>query len=137
MKEASHTKSSTVRNLRVVPEVGLVEAGDRGLSGRLAGKVSEQLELFAARMREGLLAASVAIGLDVMGEFVEAEVHRQGRRQGQARQGPRRVSPRHRGRQGHPRRAAPWGSGWSSPRSSHPVGPGEYWGWVERRPFWP
>ena len=74
MKEASHTKSSTVRNLRVVPELGLVDLADPGLSGRLAGKVSEQLELFAARMREGLLAASVVIGLEVMGELVDAEV---------------------------------------------------------------
>jgi putative transposase len=30
--------------------------------------------VFAAQMRQGLLAASVAIGLDVMGELVEAEV---------------------------------------------------------------
>jgi len=47
---------------------------DRSLSERLGGSVSEQLELFAERMREGLLAASVAIGLEVMGELVEAEV---------------------------------------------------------------
>ena len=40
----------------------------------MAGKVGDQLELFAARMREGLLAASVAIGLDVMGELMAAEV---------------------------------------------------------------
>jgi len=47
---------------------------ERSLSERLAGSVSEQLGLFAERMREGLLAASVAIGLEVMGELVEAEV---------------------------------------------------------------
>jgi len=47
---------------------------DRSLSERLAGKLDEQLGLFAERMREGLLAASVAIGLEVMGELVEAEV---------------------------------------------------------------
>ena len=41
---------------------------------RLAGRVGDQLELFAARMREGLLAASVAIGMDVMGELMAAEV---------------------------------------------------------------
>ena len=52
--------------------VGSVE--DRSLQERLAGSVSEQLGLFAERMREGLLAASVAIGLEVMGELVEAEV---------------------------------------------------------------
>ncbi len=32
------------------------------LADRLAGKVGEELMLFASRMREGLLAASVAIG---------------------------------------------------------------------------
>jgi transposase-like protein len=41
---------------------------------RLGGNVDEQLGLFAERMREGLLAASVAIGLEVMGELQEAEV---------------------------------------------------------------
>lgn len=44
------------------------------LAERLAGKVGEQLVLFAQRMQEGLLAASVAIGRDVMAEFMEAEV---------------------------------------------------------------
>jgi hypothetical protein len=73
--EASHTKSSVGR-LRILPELGLVDLSDPGLSGRLAGRVSEQLEVFSSRMREGLLAASVAIG-------------------GQARPGPRRVPPRH------------------------------------------
>ena len=74
MKEASHTKRSSTRSLRIVPEVGLVDLSDPALGERLAGKVSGQLELFAARMREGLLAASVAIGLEVMGELVDAEV---------------------------------------------------------------
>ena len=58
----------------MLPEIGLVDAADPLLAERLAGKVSDQLELFAAQMRHGLLAASVAIGLDVMGELVEAEV---------------------------------------------------------------
>jgi hypothetical protein len=53
---------------------GLRLVEDRSLAERLAGGVSEQLGLFAERMREGLLAASVAIGLEVMGELVEAEV---------------------------------------------------------------
>src|SRR5712691_830786 len=74
MKEASHTKSSAASTLRLVPEFGLVDVSDPGLAERLAGKVSEQLDLFASRMRQGLLAASVAIGLDVMGELVDAEV---------------------------------------------------------------
>jgi putative transposase len=72
--QASHTMTASARSLRLVPEIGLVDLADPSLSERLAGKVSEQLEVFAARMREGLLAASVAIGLDVMGELIDAEV---------------------------------------------------------------
>ena len=70
MKEASHTAVTTgVAGLWLLPSLE-----DRSLSERLAGKVGEQVELFADRMREGFLAASVAIGLEVMGELVEAEV---------------------------------------------------------------
>lgn len=70
MKEASHTAVTTPE-----PPLRLVASGDeRSLAERLAGSASEQLGLFAERMREGLLAASVAIGLEVMGELVEAEV---------------------------------------------------------------
>jgi putative transposase len=72
-KEASHTKPSSSR-LRLLPEIGLVDLADPGLSERLAGKVSDRLETFASTMRDGLLAASVAIGLDVMGELVDAEI---------------------------------------------------------------
>jgi transposase-like protein len=76
-KQASHTNASSTSSLpslRLLPEIGLVDLDDPGLSERLAGKVSEQLEAFAAQMRHGLLAASVSIGLDVMGELVDAEV---------------------------------------------------------------
>jgi putative transposase len=72
--QASHTTSASRSSLRLVPEIGLVSAADPALAERLAGKVSEQLEAFAAQMREGLLAASVTIGLDVMGELIDAEV---------------------------------------------------------------
>jgi hypothetical protein len=65
MKEASHRKSMSASTLCLVPEFGLVDVSDPGLSERLAGKVSERLEPFASRMRQGLLAASVAIGLEV------------------------------------------------------------------------
>src|SRR5580704_13528031 len=55
--------------------LALIGSGDdRSLLGRLAGSVDEQLGLFAERMRQGLLAASVAIGLEVMSELQEAEV---------------------------------------------------------------
>ncbi len=73
-KQASHTTSASASTLRLLPEIGLVDLADPGLSERLAGKVSEQLEAFAAQMRQGLLAASVANGLDVLGELAEAEV---------------------------------------------------------------
>jgi putative transposase len=72
--QASHTKSTITSSLRLVPEIGLVDLGDASLPERLAGRVSEQLEGFATQMRQGLLAASVAIGLGVMGELVDAEV---------------------------------------------------------------
>jgi transposase-like protein len=73
-KQASHTTSTTAGSLRLVPEFGLVNLADPGLPERLAGKVSEQIEAFAAQMRQGLLAASVTIGLGVMGELIDSEV---------------------------------------------------------------
>lgn len=72
--EASHTKSAIAPMLRILPDLGLVDLADPSLSERLAGKVSGQLEVFASRMREGLLAASVTIGLEVMGELIDVEV---------------------------------------------------------------
>ena len=74
MKKSSHMSSSRAGSLRLLPEVGLVDLADASLPARLAGRMSEQLELFASHMREGLLAASVAIGLDVMGELIDADV---------------------------------------------------------------
>src|SRR5215203_2548851 len=64
--QASHTTTTRMSSPRLLPEIGLVDLVDPSLS--------EQLEAFASRMREGLLAASVAIGLDVMGELVDADV---------------------------------------------------------------
>jgi putative transposase len=69
-KEGSHTAVTTRRG-----GLRLVGAGvERSLLERLAGNVDEQLGLFADRMREGLLAASVTVGLEVMSELQEAEV---------------------------------------------------------------
>ena len=49
------------RRLTIVPGVGLLDLDATGkgeLVERLAGKVGDRLELFAARMREGLLPRS-------------------------------------------------------------------------------
>ena len=93
--QASHTKSASATTLRLVPEIGLVDLADPGLGERLAGTVSEQLEVFAAQMRNGLLAASVAIGLDVMSELVEAEVTELAGPKGKGRHDPNRSAYRH------------------------------------------
>jgi hypothetical protein len=52
----------------------LVGATALGLDERLAGRLDGHLARFAEHMREGLLAASVAVGLEVMGELMAAEV---------------------------------------------------------------
>jgi putative transposase len=76
-KNASGNDASKSR-LTILPGVGLVDLDDpkltQQLAERLAGKVGDEMLLFATRMREGLLAASVAIGLEVMGELMQAEV---------------------------------------------------------------
>jgi putative transposase len=52
----------------------LVGTATLGLAERLAGRLDGHLARFAEHMREGLLAASVAVGLEVMGELLPAEV---------------------------------------------------------------
>jgi len=52
----------------------LVPTGSLGLPERLAGRVDAHLALFAEHLREGLLAASTAVGLEVMSELMAAEV---------------------------------------------------------------
>src|SRR5919106_426282 len=91
--QASHTKSPKTNSLRLVPEIGLVDLADPSLPERLAGKVSDQLEVFATQIRHGLLAASVTIGLDVMGELIDAEVTEIAGPKG--RHNPDRVANRH------------------------------------------
>ncbi len=72
---ASHNTNKTAPDsepaeprLTILPGLGLVDLGDPTVAGRLAerlaGKVGDEVMLFADRMREGLLAASVAIGLE-------------------------------------------------------------------------
>jgi hypothetical protein len=69
----SHTpvpadETTDPERLRLVPTATL------GLAERLAGRLDGHLARFAEHMREGLLAASVAVGLDVMAELMDAEV---------------------------------------------------------------
>jgi hypothetical protein len=52
----------------------LVSSVESGLTERLAGRVDGHLAAFAEHMREGLLAASTAVGLEVMAELMDAEV---------------------------------------------------------------
>lgn len=77
-KELPGTVSELVgRRFRIVPGVGLVDrdVNDHAqLLERVTGKVGAELLAFAERMREGLLAASVGIGLEVLGELMTAEV---------------------------------------------------------------
>jgi hypothetical protein len=54
--------------LRLVPTTTL------GLAERLAGRLDGHLARFAEHLREGLLAASTAVGLEVMAELMAAEV---------------------------------------------------------------
>jgi len=67
---SSHTHTSL---LRLLPEFGLVDLADPGLGDRLAETGARHLETFAGELRRGLLAASVAIGLDVSGEMLVAD----------------------------------------------------------------
>jgi len=83
--QSSHTaetgapveKCGKKRTISIAPGAGTAGTAKAKLAPelaeRLGGKVSEELALFASRMKEGLLAASVAIGLEVMGELMEAD----------------------------------------------------------------
>src|SRR5262245_110131 len=51
----------------------LVGASTAGLPKWLAGRVDEHLAAFAARMTQGLLAASTAVGLEVMAQLMQVE----------------------------------------------------------------
>jgi putative transposase len=85
--------SSVEPRLQLLPGIGLVDLSHPELTGRLAGIASQQLELFGAKMRDGLLAASVAVGLGVLGEFLAAEVTEKAGPKG--RHDPARATTRH------------------------------------------
>jgi hypothetical protein len=82
-----------------------VPSGEQGLPERLAGRVDEHVARFAEHMREGLLAASTALGLEVMVELMQAEVSELAGPKGSMTR-PGGHTARQRRRHGHARRAA-------------------------------
>jgi putative transposase len=70
----SHTSTSARYNDEGEPRLQLVSTADRGLPEQLAGAIDGHLATFAEHVREGLLAASTAVGLEVMAEMMQAEV---------------------------------------------------------------
>jgi putative transposase len=79
-------------------QLRLVGAATLGLAERLAGRLDGHLARFAEHMREGLLAASTAVGLDVMAELMAAEVTELAGPKG--KHNPARVAKRHGGQDG-------------------------------------
>ena len=70
----SHTAASVAETAAGSSALRLVPTATMGLPERLAGRVDEHLAAFAAHMTQGLLAASTAVGLEVMGELLDVEV---------------------------------------------------------------
>jgi hypothetical protein len=78
--------------LRLVPTATL------GLAERLAGRLDGHLARFAEHLREGLLAASTAVGLEVMAELMQTEVTDLAGPKG--KHNPARTAKRHGGQDG-------------------------------------
>jgi putative transposase len=93
MTKSNTNEKSARAHLRLVPGLGLVDLAQPGLPEALAGKVSEELELFGAKMHEGLMAAALAVGLEVFGELLEADVTSKAGPKG--KHDPNRVAKRH------------------------------------------
>jgi putative transposase len=70
----SHTHVSADDTAGDAGRLRLIPAGAAGLPEWLAGRVDEHLAVFVAHMTQGLLAASTAVGLEVMGELLDVEV---------------------------------------------------------------
>jgi transposase-like protein len=70
----SHTAASIDEPTADSSLLRLVGASTAGLPQWLAGRVDEHLAVFAAHMTQGLLAASTAVGLEVMAELMQVEV---------------------------------------------------------------
>jgi hypothetical protein len=70
----SHTSTSARDTSVDVGPLTLVSTVEHGFTEQLAGRVDGHLAAFAEHMREGLLAASTAVGLEVLAELMDAEV---------------------------------------------------------------
>ena len=70
----SHTSASARHNDGDNQRLQLVSTAEQGLPEQLAGAIDGHLSTFAAHVKEGLLAASTAVGLEVMAEMMQAEV---------------------------------------------------------------
>jgi putative transposase len=89
----SHTAASIDETAADSSPLRLVGAGTAGLPEWLAGRVDEHLAAFAAHMTQGLLAASTAVGLEVMAELMDVEVTELAGPKG--KHDPQRVAMRH------------------------------------------
>jgi hypothetical protein len=94
----SHTHVSADGTADDSSPLRLVPARTAGLPAWLAGRVDEHLAAFAAHMTQGLLAASTAVGLEVMGELMDVEVTELAGPKG--KHDPARVAMRHGSEQG-------------------------------------
>jgi hypothetical protein len=83
----SHTAASVDETAADSSPLRLVPAATMGLPQWLAGRADQHLAAFAAHLTQGLLAASTAVGLEVMGELMDAEVTGLAGLKGQARPG--------------------------------------------------
>jgi putative transposase len=91
--QASHTHDLAAHTSGVPDRLVLVSSARAGLSEQLAGRVDAHLATFVEHMREGLLAASTAVGLEVMTELMTAEVTELAGSKG--RHDPARTATRH------------------------------------------
>jgi len=94
----SHTAASVAETAAGSSALRLVPTATMGLPERLAGRVDEHLAAFAAHMTQGLLAASTAVGLEVMGELLDVGVA--GLAGPKGKHNPQRVAMRHGSEQG-------------------------------------
>jgi hypothetical protein len=89
----SHTLVPADETAADASPLRLVPTSVAGLPKWLAGRVDEHLAAFAAHLRQGLLAASTAVGLEVMAELMDVEVSELAGPKG--KHNPARVAMRH------------------------------------------